>query len=105
MTEAEFVKNHRGIDQGNDPPKELLEGMYRRIKVRADYCTHSLSVHGMLCTRDPTSPLRCLRTARPMIAGIESESIEAALVYFPLFAVFRGSLIGVYSAGVGDPNG
>ncbi len=33
MTEAQFVKNHRGIDQGQDPPKELLEGMYRRIKV------------------------------------------------------------------------
>ncbi|CBN74515.1 pleckstrin homology (PH) domain-containing protein [Ectocarpus siliculosus] len=32
MTEAEFVKNHRGIDQGKDPAKELLEGMYRRIK-------------------------------------------------------------------------
>lgn len=34
MTEAQFVKNHRGIDQGKDPAKELLEGMYRRIKVR-----------------------------------------------------------------------
>ncbi|CAB1113426.1 unnamed protein product [Ectocarpus sp. CCAP 1310/34] len=32
MTEAEFVKNNRGIDQGKDPAKELLEGMYRRIK-------------------------------------------------------------------------
>lgn len=37
MTEAQFVKNHRGIDQGKDPPKELLEGMYRRIKVRPDF--------------------------------------------------------------------
>lgn len=35
MTEAQFVRNHRGIDQGKDPAKELLEGMYRRIKVRA----------------------------------------------------------------------
>lgn len=34
MTEAQFVKNHRGIDQGKDLAKELLEGMYRRIKVR-----------------------------------------------------------------------
>ena len=33
MTEAQFVKNHRGVDQGLDPPKELLEGMYRRVKV------------------------------------------------------------------------
>lgn len=41
MTEAQFVKNHRGIDQGKDPPKDLLEGMYRRIKVRADFL-HSL---------------------------------------------------------------
>lgn len=40
MTEAQFVKNHRGIDQGKDPPKELLEGMYRRIKVEADF-THT----------------------------------------------------------------
>lgn len=36
MTEAQFVRNHRGIDQGKDPPKDLLEGMYRRIKVKAD---------------------------------------------------------------------
>lgn len=41
MTESQFVRNHRGIDQGQDPPKELLEGMYRRIKVRADQHTHS----------------------------------------------------------------
>lgn len=34
MTEAQFVRNHRGIDQGKDPPKEMLEGMYRRIKVK-----------------------------------------------------------------------
>lgn len=33
MTEAQFVKNHRGVDQGLDPPKALLEGMYRRVKV------------------------------------------------------------------------
>lgn len=33
MTEAQFVKNHRGVDQGMDPPKALLEGMYRRVKV------------------------------------------------------------------------
>ncbi|CAM9208119.1 unnamed protein product, partial [Hapterophycus canaliculatus] len=32
MTEAQFVKIHRGIDQGKDPPKEMLQGMYRRIK-------------------------------------------------------------------------
>eukprot|EP00903_Cladosiphon_okamuranus_P013590 g12657.t1 len=32
MTEVQFVRNHRGIDQGMDPPKELLEGMCRRIK-------------------------------------------------------------------------
>eukprot|EP00903_Cladosiphon_okamuranus_P016855 g15543.t2 len=32
MTEAQFVRNHRGIDQGNDPARELLEGMYRRVK-------------------------------------------------------------------------
>ena len=38
MTEAQFVRNHRGIDQGKDPAKELLEGMYRRIKVRAAGC-------------------------------------------------------------------
>lgn len=39
MTEAQFVRNHRGIDQGEDPAKELLEGMYRRIKVR-ESCRH-----------------------------------------------------------------
>lgn len=33
MTEAEFVRNHRGIDQGKDLPKDMLEGMYRRVKV------------------------------------------------------------------------
>lgn len=33
MTESQFVKNHRGIDQGKDPDHELLKGMYRRIKV------------------------------------------------------------------------
>lgn len=34
MTEPQFVKNHRGIDQGADLPQDLLEGMYRRIQVR-----------------------------------------------------------------------
>lgn len=33
MTEAQFIKNHRGIDRGKDPPQDLLEGMYRRVKV------------------------------------------------------------------------
>lgn len=36
MTETQFVRNHRGIDQGKDPPKEMLQGMYRRIKVSAE---------------------------------------------------------------------
>lgn len=48
MTEAQFVRNHRGIDQGNDPAKELLEGMYRRIKVRAAD-THAIAA----AERDP----------------------------------------------------
>lgn len=34
MTEAQFIRNHRGIDQGNDLPEDLLIGMYRRIRVR-----------------------------------------------------------------------
>lgn len=33
MTEAQFIKNHRGIDRGKDPAQDLLEGMYRRVKV------------------------------------------------------------------------
>lgn len=33
MTMAQFVKNHRGIDQGHDPPREILEAMYKRIRV------------------------------------------------------------------------
>lgn len=49
MTEAQFVRNHRGIDQGKDPAKELLEGMYRRIKVRAaDIYSHTVAAREML---------------------------------------------------------
>ncbi|KAJ3290032.1 guanine nucleotide exchange protein for ADP-robosylation factor [Borealophlyctis nickersoniae] len=32
MTKADFVKNNRGIDEGNDLPLELLEGIYDEIQ-------------------------------------------------------------------------
>lgn len=31
MTKAEFLKNNRGIDDGNDMPEELMGGLYDRI--------------------------------------------------------------------------
>lgn len=37
MTEDQFIRNHRGIDQGNDLSEDLLIGMYRRIRVRLQH--------------------------------------------------------------------
>lgn len=34
MTQSQFVSNNREIDQGRDLPREDLEAMYQRIKVR-----------------------------------------------------------------------
>ncbi|CAM9597433.1 unnamed protein product, partial [Discosporangium mesarthrocarpum] len=32
MTKSQFISNNRSIDQGNDLPRELLEGMFDRVK-------------------------------------------------------------------------
>lgn len=32
MTLEEYIRNHRGIDQGRDLPRELLEGIYQRVQ-------------------------------------------------------------------------
>lgn len=34
MTQSQFVSNNREIDQGRDLPRQDLEAMYQRVKVR-----------------------------------------------------------------------
>jgi Sec7-like guanine-nucleotide exchange factor len=36
MKLEEFVRNNRGIDEGEDLPREMLETLYHTIKVRSD---------------------------------------------------------------------
>lgn len=105
MTETQFVRNHRGIDQGKDPAKELLEGMYRRIKARAAVTLWSVA---------PSPHFRCLRGG-PMysptrrLAKLETrrryKTSTFANVFFFISSVLLVFLMAFCFAGVRDPHG
>jgi len=101
MTLEQFIDNNKGIDNGKNLPRELLEDLYKDITSKRLPVNHAVAPSSSLLSREQRAELyqtRCQQTiedakAHTVITSREFHRSESPLFIGPMFQVIWGGVM------------